>query len=145
MFLFIVDITGNTKAIMHYTNYEVDIVQRYNVVLEGWTYENLVNPSELSNSLPPLKALLSALDEGACRFVKLTAAQAKEREAAYDAKVASGDIIPRTRKRRSDAGSKKPAKRPRKGKTANSARNGSDGEMDGGQGLKSAEMIEDSD
>ena len=90
---------------MHYANYyEGDIVQRYNVVLEGWTYENLVNQSKLSNSLPPLKALLSAIDKGTCKFVKLTAAQTKEREEAYDAKVASGDIIPRTRKRRSDAG-----------------------------------------
>jgi hypothetical protein len=49
-----VDITGNPKALMRYANYEEEIVIRYGIKLEGWTYENLKNPSELSSSLPPL-------------------------------------------------------------------------------------------
>lgn len=141
-----VEITGNPKAIMQYANYEVDIVQRYGIVLDGWTYENLVNPSELSTSLPPLRALQSAIENGTCKFVKLTSAQAKERQEVYDAKVSSGEIIPRSRKRRIDAGTKKPAKRARKGKGTNATQgNDSDDEMEPAEGPKSSAMVEDSD
>lgn len=48
-----VEITGNPRAVMNYVNYEEAIVQRYEVVLEGWTLDKFVNPSELSTSLPP--------------------------------------------------------------------------------------------
>lgn len=130
---------------MQYANYEVDIVQRYGIVLQGWTYENLVNPSELSTSLPPLRALLSAIEDGTCKFVKLTSAQAKERQDAYDAKVLSGEIIPRSRKRRSDAGSKKPAKRARKGKGTNAAQASDSDDDVPVQGPKSSAMVDDSD
>jgi hypothetical protein len=100
----LVEITGNPKAVMQYSRYEEDIVQRYGIVLEGWTYENLVNPSELSSSLPPLTILLEALKSGDCKFVKLSAAERKEREAAYQAKIASGEVVLVKRKHRSDAG-----------------------------------------
>lgn len=133
-----VDITGNPKAIMQYANYEVDIVQRYGIVLEGWTYENLVNPSELSTSLPPLRALFTAIENGTCKFTKLTSAQAKERQEAYDAKISSGDIVPRSRKRRSDAGTKKTTKRARKGKGTNE----SDDQMEPAQGPKSSAIVD---
>lgn len=49
----LVEITGNLKAVMQYVNYEESIVQRYGVVLEGWTFDRFVNPSELSTALPP--------------------------------------------------------------------------------------------
>lgn len=78
---------------MHYMNYEVDIVQCYNVLLKGWTYENLVNHSKLSNSLPLLRALLTAIEGGKYKFVKLTAVEAKVHLQAYDTKVTSGEII----------------------------------------------------
>jgi hypothetical protein len=109
----LVAITGNLKAMMHYTRYEEEIVQRYGIELQGWTYEKLMNPSKLSSSLPPLKALRDALVSGTCKFIKLTAAEKKKREAAYMASIASGEAELRKRKRRSDAGIRKKSKRPR--------------------------------
>lgn len=113
----LIDITGNPTATMQYSRYEQDIVQRYGIVLEGWTYETLVNPSELSTSLPPLCALYNALTDGTCKFVKLTLAQKKEREEAHQAKIASGESIVPARKKCKDAGvpRKGPHKRARTG------------------------------
>ena len=83
-------------------------------------------------SIPPLKALRDALVAGTCKFVKLTAVERKEREVAYMAKIKSGEVEVRKRKRRSDAGT-------RKKKQARS-------EVDAINGTaKSQEMIEDSD
>lgn len=124
---------------MHYTRYEEEIVQRYGIVLQGWTYEDIMNPSLLSSSIPPLKALWEALVAGTCKFVKLTAAEKKEREVAYMAKIKSGDIEVRKRKRRSDAGTRK-KKRSRSGVDADDDGN------DGNDGPKSQETIDsDSD
>ena len=89
---------------MHYTHYEEEIVQRYGIELEGWPYEKLTNPSNLSSSLPPLHVLHDAIIGGTCKFVKLTVAEKKKREAAYVAKIKSGDVVLRKRKQRSDAG-----------------------------------------
>ena len=102
-----VDITGNPKAMMRYVNYEEEIVIRYGIKLEGWTYENLKNPSELSSSLPPLRALSEAIDNGTCKFVKLTATEKKKFEQEFNAKVQTGEVTLRKRKIRKDAGKKK--------------------------------------
>jgi hypothetical protein len=92
---------------MQYTRYEEDIVQRYRIELQGWTYGRIMNPSLLSSSLPPLVALRDVLVEGTCKFVKLTAAERKESEVAYMAKIKSGEAEVRKRKRRSDTGTRK--------------------------------------
>ena len=133
----VVDITGNTKAVMHYTRYEEEIVHRYGIELQGWTYEKILNPSLLTSSLPPLMALRDALVAGTCKFVKLTAAKRKEREAAYMEKIKSGEIEVRKRKRRSDAGTSKGLKRARPEVDA--------ADDDANSALKSQEFIEDSD
>jgi hypothetical protein len=98
---------------MQYTRYEEEIVQRYGIELQGWTYERIMNPSLLTSSLPPLMALRDALVAGTCKFVKLTAAERKEREVAYRAKIRLGELEVRKRKRRSDAGTRKISKRSR--------------------------------
>ena len=141
----LVGITGNPKAIMHYTRYEEEIVQRYGIELQGWTYEEIINLSLLSSSLPPLKTLLDALMAGTCKFVKLSASERKEREAAYMEKIASGQVEVHKRKQRSDAGVSK-SKRARTIED-----NTASGEVDGDneEGVlrrpKSHEIIEDSD
>ena len=71
---FPVEITHNANATMHYTDYEEKVVQHYGVELIGWTYKKLVNPSELSTSLPGLCQLLEAINTGSCKFIKLTQA-----------------------------------------------------------------------
>lgn len=92
---------------MQYVNYEEDIVQRYGIELQGWTYDRFVNPSELSTSLPLLRKLLNAIDTGDCKFVKLTAEERRKRLETYKKKVAKGEIKVRERKIRSDAGKRK--------------------------------------
>ena len=95
---------------MQYVNYEEAIVQRYGIVLEGWTFARFVNPSELSTALPPLQKLLDALNDGSCKFVKLTREQRKAREKEYREKVVTGEIQVRERKTRKDAGQKRKRK-----------------------------------
>jgi len=133
----VVDITGNMKAVMQYTQYEEEIVHRYGIELQGWTYEKIMNPSLLTSSLPPLMALRDALVAGTCKFVKLTAAERKERKAAHMEKIKSGEIEVRKRKRRSDAGTSKKSKRARPEVDA--------ADHDANSALKSREYIEDSD
>jgi len=109
-----VEITGNPQAVMHWTHFEEDVVLRYGIDLVGYTpYEKLQNPSELSTSIPPLQALLTALETGACKFVKLSSDELKKREESHSAKLISGEIPPRKRKQRSDAGGKRSKKRAR--------------------------------
>ena len=146
-----VEITGNPKAVMRYVNYEEEIVIRYGIKLEGWTYENFKNPSELSSSVPPLRALSEAIDNGTCKFVKLTAAEKKKFEQEFNAKVQTGEVILRKRKIRKDAGKKK-AKRRRTNSKGEAA---SDSESTGGSeedeeeevagGFKSSEFVNDND
>lgn len=104
---FIVEITGNPRAAMQYVNYEEAIVQRYGIELQGWTYDKLVNPSELSTAVDPLRKLLNAINSGDCKFVKLTAEERRKRRETYNAKIASGELKAHTRKTRSDSGKKK--------------------------------------
>ncbi|KAH9483800.1 hypothetical protein JR316_0003277 [Psilocybe cubensis] len=107
------DITGNQNAVMQYSRYDEDIVMRYGVVLERWTYEKLINPSALSTSLPSLKMLHEALKKGDCKFVKLTSEQKKEWEKAYMERVQKGEVECCKRKKRSDAGVRRKTKRVR--------------------------------
>ncbi len=100
----VVSISGNPKATMQYTNYEVDIVIKYGIELVGWTHDKFCNPSELSNSLEPLRTLLDALNNQTCKFVKLSPQDRRAREAKYQADVASGSIPGKQRKTRKDSG-----------------------------------------
>ncbi|KAF8169210.1 hypothetical protein K438DRAFT_1941401 [Mycena galopus ATCC 62051] len=103
----LVDITGNPDATMAYIWYEEDIVQRYNVVMEGWTGVPFQNISTVSTSLPNLRLLLDAIKSGVCAFRKLSTAEAATRKAKWDADVTAGTAIPKHRAQRSDAGQKR--------------------------------------
>jgi hypothetical protein len=133
----VVEITGNPRAVMNYAHYEEEIVQRYGIEIQGWTYEKILNPSLLSSSLPPLMVLRDALVAGTCKFVKLTAEERKKCQAAYLEKVKSGEIEVRKRKRRSDAGTRKKLKRAHP--EVDTANDGAD------DAHKSQELIDDTD
>jgi hypothetical protein len=104
---FSVEISGNPQAVMQYANYEEGIIQCYGIELRGWTYERIVNPSDLSTAVRPLGKLCNAINSGNCKFVKLTAEERHERLEAYKAKIATGEMKACERKQRSDAGLKK--------------------------------------
>ncbi|OSC96263.1 hypothetical protein PYCCODRAFT_1429195 [Trametes coccinea BRFM310] len=93
--------TGNKKAVMNYVNHEKDVVLRYGVELVGY-HPSFVNPSSLTSSLPTLRNLLAAIDDGTCHFRRVPPNELRKREQDHDAKVRAGEIAPR--KKRSDAG-----------------------------------------
>jgi hypothetical protein len=103
-----VEITGNEKVTMYYVDYEEKIVQRYGIELVGWTYEKFVNPSELSTSLPGLQQLLDAINNGTCKFVKLTPLQLSERRRVLQNNISEENVpAVKGRKPRKDRGSKR--------------------------------------
>ncbi|KAJ7433568.1 hypothetical protein FB451DRAFT_1419633, partial [Mycena latifolia] len=65
-------ISNKPNAKFPYVNYEEDCVHMYGYKLVGWTYSELVNPSEMSTSLPALQKLHDALKSDDCRFEKLS-------------------------------------------------------------------------
>ena len=77
---------------MQYLNYEEQIIIQYGIKLECWTYDTLKNPSELSTSLPPLQALSNAIDNGTCKFIKMSATEKKKYEDKFHTKVQSGEV-----------------------------------------------------
>ena len=102
------EITHNANATMHYADYEEKVVQRYGVELIGWTYEKLLNPSELSTSLPRLRELLEAINTGSCKFIKLSQSQLKQRREEIQKAIEDGSLpAPKTRKPRKDRGTKR--------------------------------------
>lgn len=114
----LIAITGNSKAVMQYANFQEGIVHRYGVDIVGWTHDKFENPSNLSNSLPPLRTLLDAIRDGTCKYIKLSSSEQKAREVQYQADIKSGKIAIKKRKTRSDAGvkRKKSNTKSRKGK-----------------------------
>jgi hypothetical protein len=101
-----VDITGNSHAMMQYTNYKEGIVHCYGIELKGWTFNKFVNLSKLSTSIKPLRELRNAIDAGDCKFVKLMREEVQVCMATYKAKIEAGEMKARQQKTQSDAGLK---------------------------------------
>ncbi|KAI0687956.1 hypothetical protein BC835DRAFT_1419558 [Cytidiella melzeri] len=102
----LVEITGNENVKMNYVSFEEAIVERFHIILEGWPSGiAFTNPSELSDTLPPLQSVVDALTSGMCKFVRISEAQVQARRERIAADIASGKKAPRKpRKQRKDAG-----------------------------------------
>lgn len=107
-----VNITGDPKATMKYVDYEELVVIKHSVELQGWTFDKFACPSSLSTSLPGLRKLLNAINNGECKFVKLSPLEIKKRRDEREKRIEDGTITAKVRKTRKDVGTK----RPRKGK-----------------------------
>ena len=83
---------------------------KYGVELQGWTYDKFVCPSLLSTSLPALQALLNAVNNGRCKFIKLTPAEVKTRHEEHQKQINGGTIVVKQWKQHSDIGAKRPQK-----------------------------------
>jgi hypothetical protein len=101
------EITRSETIEMQYEDYQRGIVLKHGVELIGWTADQFVNPSQLSSALGPLRTLRDALISGTCKFQKLSPEERAERQKLYEAKVVSGEIQPKQRKTRKDAGKKR--------------------------------------
>ncbi|KAG6806861.1 hypothetical protein H0H92_009811 [Tricholoma furcatifolium] len=100
-------ILGTANVSMSYENYETQIVQQHGVHLHGWPSGlKRQSPSKITN-MEDARALHSALTAGECLWVKLTRQEKEARARKLQEKVANGEIAPKTRKKRSDAGKKR--------------------------------------
>jgi hypothetical protein len=108
-----VEITGNERAVMQYVNHD-ELIQKYGVELQGWTFEKFVNPSLLSTSLPGLRRLLDAINNKDCKFIKLSPLEVKKRREELQKKQNEGIVPVKTRKPRKDRGTKRPRSKGKK-------------------------------
>jgi hypothetical protein len=57
--------------IINYRNYELQIVEKYGVILDGFPLPKVVNP-EQAGSRKDLEKVLRSLKDGTCKWVKLS-------------------------------------------------------------------------
>jgi hypothetical protein len=101
--LFVVKATGNQKIKMNYTHFYETFVVQHKINIVGWpTTVRFINPSELSDSLPPLLELRDSLIEGSCYFKKLSDREVKDLTDKWKKGVEAGEIEPMQRKVRKD-------------------------------------------
>jgi hypothetical protein len=68
----VAEFATKTKQIaMNYINYETAIVERFKVKLVGWTYHQIVSPSEIG-TVDEIRTLRDALKTGACKWIRLS-------------------------------------------------------------------------
>jgi hypothetical protein len=99
---------------MNYANYNTSIVQAHKCKIIGWVGP-FINPSEISG-MEQLRTLRDAWRSGSARWTRLSVAQVKVHMAEVAEQIERGDIIVKTRKRRSDAGQTRGGKRKRSDK-----------------------------
>ena len=94
---------------MNYVNYDNNIVQCHKCKIINWTGK-FVNPSEIG-SIEQLCTLRDAWASGSARWVRLSPAQVKAHVDEITEQHERGEIVVKTRKRRSDAGQSHSGKR----------------------------------
>ncbi|KAH8108319.1 hypothetical protein DFH11DRAFT_1732041 [Phellopilus nigrolimitatus] len=92
------NITGVTKAEMSWLNYEVSIVQKYKVVVEGWPASTM-DLGCMSFSM--LTSIVDSIRDGSCYWKKISAEDFEARTATFKA---IGNERAANRKKRNDAG-----------------------------------------
>ncbi|KAJ7785308.1 hypothetical protein DFH07DRAFT_948388 [Mycena maculata] len=88
----LIAITGDANAQMAYVWYKEDVMQKYGVALVGWTFPEIVNPSELSLSVKPLQEVHDAIKNNNCKFSRLSAQQLRARKEKWEDNVAAGRV-----------------------------------------------------
>ena len=99
------------KAVMNYTNYDMRVIQKFQVKLIGWTYNKFISPFEI-HTIDDIRTLVQALRCGRCHWVRMTATEVTKHAGDMEAKKAAGETIGKPRKVRSDLGSKRARKDP---------------------------------
>ncbi|KAG1867507.1 hypothetical protein C8R48DRAFT_599185 [Suillus tomentosus] len=100
--------TGDTGAKMQWAHYFRNVVQRYQVVVEGWPDQiPFTNLSQVSSVLPDLQMLCNRWDDGATYWKSLSDEEFEKLRLEHEEKLKSGVIIDRRRRTRSDKGMKR--------------------------------------
>ncbi|KAG6877552.1 hypothetical protein C0992_009704 [Termitomyces sp. T32_za158] len=129
----------NKTVKMNYINYDMTIVEKYHVHLVGWPSRIAFgSPSKIS-TVDDIRLLRSALKDGECKWMFLTAEERK----AHDRKLAEarmqGTLARKKRKERADKGQSR-----KKGNRQESKRRKTS-QLPPGPAYKSAEFIDDDD
>lgn len=88
---------------MNYVNYEKAIMLLHGVKIVGWPLEAFVSPSDVTNVID-IRKLRDAWKSGACKWVRLTAAELNIHAASLEEREKNGETVGKPRKKRSDAG-----------------------------------------
>jgi len=129
------EVTGDSRAKMQWAYYFRNIVQRYQVMIEGWPDSvPFGNLSTVSSALPALEMLLRKWELGTIHWKTLSDEEFETVRREHEEKLESGEIEDRHRRTRSDKGTKR--------KTPTQA---SDGNLARRKKYKSVETVEDSD
>lgn len=107
-------ITGTKKIAMNYTNYETAIKEKHGVALIGWPVKGPndtegppFGPPSTITSVALARLLRDSLNNGVCRWKKLSRAELTQFSQELAEKRAAGEQVGKSRKKRSDAGKKR--------------------------------------
>ncbi|KAG0702914.1 hypothetical protein DFH29DRAFT_804326, partial [Suillus ampliporus] len=129
------EITGEPRAAMQWTHYFHNVVQRYQVIIEGWPESiKFTNLSNVSSALPDLKMLERQWKSGATKWITIDDDELEKLRLKRDEQLDNGKITDHRRRTRSDKGRKR--KQPPASQKGNTNRH---------KIHKSAEFIESSD
>ena len=88
---------------MNYVNYEKAIMLLHGVKIVGWPLEAFISLSDVTNVID-IRKLRDAWKSGACKWVRLTAAELNIHAASLEEREKNGEAVGKPRKKRSDAG-----------------------------------------
>jgi len=103
-----VAITKDPNTKMHWANYFRNIVQRYQVVIEGWPANiPFVNLSQASSALPDLEMIHQKWESHAICWREIDKEEFQKLLEERNEKLKSGEIMDHCRPTRSDKGKKR--------------------------------------
>ncbi|KAG1799830.1 uncharacterized protein HD556DRAFT_1230959 [Suillus plorans] len=101
-------VTGDPDARMQWTHYFRNVVQRYQVAIEGWP-DNIpfANLSQVSSARPDLEMLYSKWESKQIKWKVLTDEEFEELYSKRQGQIDRGEIVDHRRRTRSDKGKKR--------------------------------------
>ncbi|KAG0708287.1 hypothetical protein DFH29DRAFT_795151 [Suillus ampliporus] len=104
----LVEITKDDSARMHWANYFRNVVQPYQVIVEGWPANiPFINLSEASSALPDLEMLERKWRSGAVYWRRLGDEEFQQLLEERNEKLETSEIVEHCRRTRSDKGKKR--------------------------------------
>ncbi|KAG1899812.1 uncharacterized protein F5891DRAFT_953166 [Suillus fuscotomentosus] len=101
------EVTGDDRAKMQWVHYFRNVIQCYQVVVEGWPNNiPFTNLSKVSSAIPDLEMLLRKWESGATYWKAIDDIEFERLRRERDEGLESGDIIDQRRRTRSDKGKK---------------------------------------
>ena len=91
---------------MNYTNYDTQVIQKYQCKIIGWTFNKFISPFDI-HTVDNLRTPRDALRCGACFWVRMSKAEVSKHAAEMVLREKAGEVIGKKRKQRSDKGVKK--------------------------------------